>query len=82
MTFVILIYMGLDDKKQEGVGDKYGLRRSKKSDAKLKRVEASLTRARALIRNAMINQNRSSPLQDSDYIPNGDIYRNAYAFHR
>ncbi|THG06688.1 hypothetical protein TEA_023405 [Camellia sinensis var. sinensis] len=74
--------MGLDDKKQEGVGDKYGLRRSKKSDAKLKRVEASLTRARALIRNAMINQNRSSPLQDSDYIPNGDIYRNAYAFHR
>ncbi|CAL5342249.1 unnamed protein product [Camellia sinensis] len=71
-----------DDKKQEGVGDKYGLRRSKKRDAKLKRVEASLAGARALIRNAMINQNRSSPLQDSDYIPNGDIYRNAYAFHR
>ncbi|KAI8008513.1 putative glycosyltransferase [Camellia lanceoleosa] len=72
----------LDDKKQEGVGDKYGLRRSKKRDAKLKRVEASLAGARALIRNAMINQNRSSPLQDSDYVPNGDIYRNAYAFHR
>ncbi|KAI8008832.1 putative glycosyltransferase [Camellia lanceoleosa] len=61
---------------------KYGLRRSKKRDAKLKRVEASLAGARALIRNAMINQNRSSPLQDLDYIPNGDIYRNAYAFHR
>ncbi|KAI8007824.1 putative glycosyltransferase [Camellia lanceoleosa] len=72
----------LDDKKQEGVRDKYGLRRSKKRDAKLKRVEASLAGARALIRNAMINQNRSSPLQDSDYVPNGDIYRNAYAFHR
>ncbi|CAL5403303.1 unnamed protein product [Camellia sinensis] len=66
----------------KGVGDKYGLRRSKKSDAKLKRVEASFAGARALIRNAMINQNCSSPLQDSDYIPNGDIYRNAYAFHR
>ncbi|KAI8005621.1 putative glycosyltransferase [Camellia lanceoleosa] len=72
----------LHDKKQEGVEDKYGLRRSKKRDAKLKRVEASLAGARALIRNAMINQNRSSPLQDSDYIPNGDIYRNAYDFHR
>ncbi|KAG5545851.1 hypothetical protein RHGRI_018117 [Rhododendron griersonianum] len=73
-----------DDKSQDGASNKSGLRRSKKKrDEKLGRVEVGLARARALIRDAMINQNRSSPLDgDSDYVPEGDIYRNAYAFRR
>ncbi|XP_059661297.1 probable glycosyltransferase At3g07620 [Cornus florida] len=76
-----------DQKKQwsgmnlkKGFGDK--IKRAKKRDAKLEGLEASLATARALIRDALINQSRSSPLEDSDYVPQGDIYRNAYAFHR
>ncbi|XP_058219802.1 probable glycosyltransferase At3g07620 [Rhododendron vialii] len=73
-----------DDTRQGGATIKSGFRRSKKKiDEKLGRVEAGLARARALIRDAVINQNRSSPLDgDSDYIPQGDIYLNAYAFRR
>ncbi|KAE9456682.1 hypothetical protein C3L33_11415, partial [Rhododendron williamsianum] len=73
-----------DDTRQGGASIKSGFRRNKKKrDEKLGRVEARLARARALIRDAVINQNRSSPLDgDSDYIPQGDIYLNAYAFRR
>ncbi|KFK38225.1 hypothetical protein AALP_AA3G084800 [Arabis alpina] len=55
--------------------------RSWKRDEK---VEAELATARALIREAQLNPNStlSSPLKDKDYVPNGDIYRNPYAFHR
>lgn len=77
--------MAQDDKSQDGASNKSGLRRSeiKKRDEKLGRVEAGLARARALIRDAMANRNRSSPLDgDSDYVPQGGIYRNAYAFRR
>lgn len=77
-------YMAQDDTRQGGASIKSGFRRNKKKrDEKLGRVEARLARARALIRDAVINQNRSSPLDgDSDYIPQGDIYLNAYAFRR
>ncbi|KAH7861038.1 hypothetical protein Vadar_020867 [Vaccinium darrowii] len=76
----------LDGKRQEDGNNESGMRRSKKKkrdDKKLERVEAGLARARDLIRDVMTNQNRSSsPLDYSDYVPQGDIYRNAYAFHR
>ncbi|KAK3001299.1 hypothetical protein RJ639_021943 [Escallonia herrerae] len=58
------------------------LRRGKERDEKLERTEAGLARARALIRDATIDQSSSSSRQDPDYIPRGDIYRNAFVFHR
>ncbi|XP_060958816.1 probable glycosyltransferase At3g07620 isoform X1 [Cannabis sativa] len=52
-------------------------------DVKLEMVEGDLTTARALIREAIskkfVNQT-NYPLQDSDYVPVGEIYRNPYAF--
>ncbi|KAM6572197.1 hypothetical protein CsatA_016277 [Cannabis sativa] len=52
-------------------------------DEKLEMVEGDLTTARALIREAIskkfVNQT-NYPLQDSDYVPVGEIYRNPYAF--
>eukprot|EP00268_Persea_americana_P023624 TRINITY_DN2317_c0_g1_i1.p1 TRINITY_DN2317_c0_g1~~TRINITY_DN2317_c0_g1_i1.p1 ORF type:complete len:522 (+),score=66.24 TRINITY_DN2317_c0_g1_i1:454-2019(+) len=47
------------------------------------RVEASLARARALIREAAKNESGlPSAQQDPDYVPYGPVYRNANAFHR
>ena len=55
---------------------------SEHRDEKLERLEAGLASARALIREAMAkSKNRTSDLEDADYIPHGEIYRNAYAFH-
>ncbi|KAG4906900.1 hypothetical protein AAZX31_20G058000 [Glycine max] len=53
-------------------------------DRKLEKVEASLAKARALIKEALLLRTNATVLQDdtSDYIPEGDIYRNAVAFHR
>ena len=52
-------------------------------DAELERVEAGLARARALIRAGTINRSSiSAPLGEEYYVPQGDIYRNAIAFHR
>lgn len=63
--------------------EKSGLRgRTKKRDEKLEKVEAGLARARALIREAMADRSRSSPLKDPDFVPEGDLYTNPYAFHR
>ncbi|KAA8524907.1 hypothetical protein F0562_011330 [Nyssa sinensis] len=67
---------------RKGFNEKTGLKRGKKRDGKVERLEAGLGRARALIRDTMINGSRWSPLEDVDYVPKGDIYRNPYAFHR
>lgn len=58
-------------------------KRGKPRDERLEEVEASLARARASIREAINPPNStSSNLQDLDYVPEGNIYRNAQAFHR
>lgn len=59
-------------------------KRGKPPDEKLEKVETSLARARALIREAILNTptNTSHHLQDSDYVPEGNIYKNPHAFHR
>ncbi|OMP03963.1 Exostosin-like protein [Corchorus capsularis] len=62
--------------------DQSALRRGKLRDEKLEKVEASLARARALIREAILNPQSTLDLKDSDYVPRGDIYRNAHVFHR
>ncbi|KAL5976581.1 hypothetical protein ACLOJK_020914 [Asimina triloba] len=47
------------------------------------KVEASLARARAAIRESSLGVNpTSSALTDPDYVPRGPMYRNAKAFHR
>ncbi|KAK3184583.1 hypothetical protein Dsin_031869 [Dipteronia sinensis] len=58
-------------------------KKQKQKDEKLEKVEAGLERARALIREAVLNPNysSSSSSEDKDYVPHGDIYRNAHAFH-
>ncbi|KAF8409793.1 hypothetical protein HHK36_005872 [Tetracentron sinense] len=53
-----------------------------KGERKLERLEAGLASARALIRDAATNWNQTSALEDPDYVPQGNIYRNAYMFHR
>ncbi|KAF5741350.1 putative Catalytic [Tripterygium wilfordii] len=50
--------------------------------SKLGRLEASLVKARAAIREAALVRNMSSIHQDPDYVPYGPLYRNANAFHR
>ncbi|KAK8956936.1 putative glycosyltransferase [Platanthera zijinensis] len=55
--------------------------RTKRSDAKLKRLEYNLAKARAAIRFAAQNPNKTSA-EDKDYVPTGPIYRNPIAFHR
>ncbi|KAJ0801497.1 putative xylogalacturonan beta-1,3-xylosyltransferase [Helianthus annuus] len=64
--------------------DESMLRRNKKRDKKLEKVEAELAGARVSMRDAAGKRNSSlsSPLNDPDYVPNGNIYRNAYLFHR
>ncbi|KAD0157052.1 hypothetical protein E3N88_44701 [Mikania micrantha] len=60
------------------------MRRNKKRDEKLQKVESELAGARVSIRDSGRNRNSSlsSPLYDPDYVPNGNIYRNPYLFHR
>ncbi|KAK6142389.1 hypothetical protein DH2020_022737 [Rehmannia glutinosa] len=58
-------------------------RSGKEKDKKIARIEAGLARARSLIKDA-INKSRDSPplTEDLDYVPQGEIYRNAYVFQR
>ncbi|KAM0007845.1 putative xylogalacturonan beta-1,3-xylosyltransferase [Helianthus debilis subsp. tardiflorus] len=64
--------------------DESMLRRNKKRDKNLEKVEAELAGARVSMRDVAGKRNSSlsSPLNDPDYVPNGNIYRNAYLFHR
>ncbi|XP_057460515.1 probable glycosyltransferase At5g03795 isoform X1 [Actinidia eriantha] len=49
---------------------------------RLDRLEAALAKARHSIREAAQIRNMTSVHEDSDYVPQGPIYRNANAFHR
>ncbi|RHN68970.1 hypothetical protein MtrunA17_Chr3g0119731 [Medicago truncatula] len=64
--------------------NKLPIRRSMQGDKNLEKVEGSLAKARALIKQALLRTNDTVvPLEDShDYVPQGHIYRNAFAFHR
>ncbi|XP_072952136.1 probable glycosyltransferase At5g03795 isoform X2 [Typha angustifolia] len=57
-------------------------RRPRRRDVKLEKIELDLAKARAAIRDAISNTNNRSALADIDYVPQGPVYRNAYAFHR
>ncbi|XP_068303752.1 probable glycosyltransferase At3g07620 [Pyrus communis] len=72
----------LPDLERGYIGDSVLQRDWQKGDENLKKLEAGLAAARALIGEAIKNPNHTTPLKDADYIPKGDIYRNAYAFHR
>ncbi|WJX32777.1 hypothetical protein P8452_21064 [Trifolium repens] len=66
-----------------GLVNNLPIRRSMQGDGNLEKVEASLAKARELIKQALLRTNDIVSLEDShDYIPQGDIYRNAFAFHR
>jgi len=54
----------------------------RKRDVKLERLEVGLSRARAAIREAVRNSSAKTLIEDKDYVPQGPVYRNAYAFHR
>ncbi|XP_002264111.3 probable glycosyltransferase At3g07620 [Vitis vinifera] len=65
-----------------GLNEKSVRERLRPRDAELERVEAGLARARALIREGTTNWSSISAPVGADYVPQGDIYRNATAFHR
>ncbi|KAL3502609.1 hypothetical protein ACH5RR_037058 [Cinchona calisaya] len=57
-------------------------RRGKERDKKMEKIEGGLARARALIREAVSNGSQQLAVNDADFIPQGEIYRNPYVFHR
>ncbi|KAK7306887.1 hypothetical protein VNO77_44847 [Canavalia gladiata] len=58
-------------------------KRKFKGDKTLEKVEASLAKARSLIKEASLRTNATVPHEgNNDYVPQGDIYRNAIVFHR
>ncbi|KAK6141271.1 hypothetical protein DH2020_024987 [Rehmannia glutinosa] len=58
-------------------------RSGKDKDKKMARIEAGLARARSWIKDAINKSRDSLPLtEDLDYVPHGEIYRNAYVFQR
>lgn len=57
------------------------MRRGIKEEKRVGKIETSLVRARALIKDATI-KSRDSPLLTKDLVGEGEIYRNAYVFQR
>ncbi|KAL0320035.1 UNVERIFIED_CONTAM: putative glycosyltransferase [Sesamum radiatum] len=54
---------------------------SRRDDKKMERIEAGLSKARASIKDAILKSRYSPPLApDTDYVPRGEIYHNAYVF--
>ncbi|GAB4859303.1 hypothetical protein Ancab_010765 [Ancistrocladus abbreviatus] len=51
-------------------------------DERLEKIELGLARARVWIREAIQSGNTSSAHEDVDYVPQGIVYKNAFAFHR
>lgn len=59
------------------------LRSGKKRDEKMEKIESDLVRVRGLIKEAIVNSRNSSLfVEDEDYVPKGQIYRNPYVFQR
>lgn len=60
------------------------MRRGMEKDESMRKIEADLARARALIKDAIFKSRGLPPLiQDGeDYVPRGEIYRNSYVFQR
>uniref|UniRef100_A0A7N0VKY7 Exostosin GT47 domain-containing protein n=1 Tax=Kalanchoe fedtschenkoi TaxID=63787 RepID=A0A7N0VKY7_KALFE len=53
----------------------------KKNESSVARIEDGLAKARFAIRQAILNQNYTSDV-DQPFIPSGSIYRNSFAFHQ
>ncbi|XP_003601437.3 probable glycosyltransferase At3g07620 [Medicago truncatula] len=77
-------YNSMANNGELNLDNKLPIRRSMQGDKNLEKVEGSLAKARALIKQALLRTNDTVvPLEDShDYVPQGHIYRNAFAFHR
>ncbi|CAL2257449.1 unnamed protein product [Prunus armeniaca] len=75
---------GVDDEVQETITQQVGPNKTRfmSGSSQLEKLEASLGRARSLIREAANVRNKISTHQDPDYVPRGPIYRNPNAFHR
>lgn len=59
------------------------MRRGMERDENMRKIEADLAGARALIKDAIFKSRDSPTLtQDVDYVPHGEIYRNSYVFQR
>lgn len=59
------------------------LRSGKKRDEKMEKIESDLVRVRELIKEAIVNSRNSTLfVEDEDYVPKGQIYRNPYVFQR
>uniref|UniRef100_A0A7N0TC68 Exostosin GT47 domain-containing protein n=1 Tax=Kalanchoe fedtschenkoi TaxID=63787 RepID=A0A7N0TC68_KALFE len=53
----------------------------KKEKSSVARIEGGLAKARFAIRQAILNQNYTSDV-DQPFVPSGSIYRNSFAFHQ
>lgn len=65
------------------LNEKTMLRRGMERDKRMERIEAGLVRARSLIKDAIVKSRHAPPLvEDLDYVPQGEIYRNTFVFQR
>ena len=68
---------------KESTENLYVVNRTEEGVRKLERLEGELAIARALIRDAInAGPNDTEAIQNSYYVPQGNIYRKAYVFHR